>query len=71
MVHIYSGILLSHNKKCNNAIYSNMNRPRDCHTEWSKSDRERHISMILLIGGIFKECYKWTYLHKIEIESQM
>ena len=23
-----------------------MDRPRDCHTEWSKSDRERQISFI-------------------------
>ena len=26
-------------KEWNNAICSNMNGPRDCHTEWSKSDR--------------------------------
>ena len=42
MVHIYSGILLSQ-KELNNAICSYMNGPRDCHTEWSKSDRERQI----------------------------
>ena len=29
-------------KKWNNAICSNMDGPRDCHTEWSKSDRERN-----------------------------
>ena len=28
-------------KEQNNAICSNMDGPRDCHTEWSKSDRER------------------------------
>ena len=33
-------ILLSHLKEWNNAICSNMDGPRDCHTEWSKSDRE-------------------------------
>ena len=31
-------------KEQNNAICSNMNRPRDCHTKWSKSDREGQIS---------------------------
>ena len=31
-------------KKLNNTICSNMNGPRDCHTEWNKSDREREIS---------------------------
>ena len=55
VVHIYNGILLSHNKKCKNAIYSNMNRPRDCHPEWSESDKERQISVILLMGGILKK----------------
>ena len=31
-------------KEQNNAICSNMAEARDCHTEWSKSDRERQIS---------------------------
>ena len=44
VVHIYNGILLSHKKEQNNAIYSNTDGPRDCHTEWSKSDTERQIS---------------------------
>ena len=33
VVHIYSAILLSHKKEGNNAICSNMDGPRDCHTE--------------------------------------
>ena len=37
MVHIYNGILLSHKKEQNNAICSNMDGPRDCHTEWSQA----------------------------------
>ena len=41
MAHIYNGILLSHKKEWNNANCSNMDGPRDCHTEWSKLDRER------------------------------
>ena len=36
VVHIYNGILLSHKKEQNNAICSNMGRPRDYHTKWSK-----------------------------------
>ena len=39
VVHIYNGILLSH-KKWNNAIYRNMDGPRDYNSKWSKSDRE-------------------------------
>ena len=44
VVNIYNGILLSHKKEQNNAICSNMDGPRDYHTEWSKSDKERQIS---------------------------
>ena len=43
VVHIYNGILLSHKKEQSNAIYNNMDGPRDGHTEWSKSDTERQI----------------------------
>ena len=44
VVHICKEILLSHYKEWNSAICSNMDGPRDCHTEWSKSDREGEIS---------------------------
>ena len=44
VMHIYNGILSSHKKEWNNAICSNMDGPRDYHSEWSKSDRERQIS---------------------------
>ena len=43
VVHIYNGILLSHKKEWNNAIYSNMDGPRDYHTKQSKSEKERQI----------------------------
>ena len=43
MVHIYNGILLSHRKEQNNAICSKMDGPRDCHTERSKSEKEKQI----------------------------
>ena len=44
MVYLYNVILFSHEKKGNPAICSNMDRPRDCLTEWSNSDRGREIS---------------------------
>ena len=44
VVHIYKGMLLSHKKEWNNAIFSNMDGHRDFHTKWSKSDGERQIS---------------------------
>ena len=33
VIHVYNGILLSYKKELNNVIYSNVNGPRDCHTE--------------------------------------
>ena len=43
MVYLYNGILHSHKKEWSNAICSNMGGPRDCHTEWSKSEREKQV----------------------------
>ena len=57
VVHIYNGILLSHKREQNNAICSNMDGPRDCHTEWGKLDRERQISY-----GI---AYMWNLKKKV------
>ena len=33
VVHIHSGILFGHKKELNNAIFSNMDGPRDYHTK--------------------------------------
>ena len=41
MVHLYNGILISCKKEWNNAICSHIDGPRDCHTKWSESERER------------------------------
>ena len=35
MVHIYNGILLSHQKEWNWVSSSDVDEPRDCHTEWN------------------------------------
>ena len=43
MAHMYNGILLSHTMKWNCVICSEMNGPRDDHTKWCKSERERQI----------------------------
>ena len=48
-------------KEGNNAICSNMDGPRDCHTEWSKSYRERKISWHPLCVESKRKWYKWTY----------
>ena len=50
-------------KEWNNAICSNMDGPRDCHTEWSKSHREREISYdTAYMRNLKKKWYECTYL---------
>ena len=46
MAHIYNEILFSHKKKWNCAIYRDVNGLRDCHTDWSMSEREKQILYI-------------------------
>ena len=43
VVHTYNGILLSHKKERNWVICRDVDGPRDCHTEWSKSERKTNI----------------------------
>ena len=52
-VEYYSAI----KKEQNNAICSNMDGPRGCHTEWSKSDTERQIYDIVYMWNL-KKGYK-------------
>ena len=56
VAYLYNGILLSHKKEQNNAICSNMDGPRDCHTERSKSDTtdEHHIAYIWNLKKVYK-----------------
>ena len=44
--HINNGILLSHKKEYIWVSSSEVNEPRACYTEWSKSERENQISYI-------------------------
>ena len=39
-----------------------MDGPRDCHTEWSKSGRERQTSYDIAYMWNLKKRYKWTRL---------
>ena len=49
-------------KGWNNAIGSNMDEPRDDHTQWSRSDRERQMSYDFPYMWNLKKWYKWTCL---------
>ena len=44
VLHMYNGILPSHWKERNNTICCNVDGLWECHTEWSKSDREGETS---------------------------
>ena len=39
-----------------------MDGPRDCHTEWSKSEREKQISYVNAYMWNLKKWYRWSYL---------
>ena len=54
VAHIYKGILLRHNKEGKNAICSNMDRPRNCPTKRSESDRERQIYEIAKLWNLIE-----------------
>ena len=51
---VHNGKILSHKKECNNAIFHAMDGPRDCHTEWSKSDAERQVYDITYLWNLRK-----------------
>ena len=69
VVQIYNGILLSHKKEQNNAICSNMDGPRDYHTKWSKSERERQIPYgITYMWNLKYDTNELTY--EMETDSQ-
>ena len=67
--YIQNAILLSHKKEQNNAICSNMDGPRDYHTEWSQT--QRHISYAITYMWNLKKRGVNELIYKTEIESQM
>ena len=69
MVHIYNGILLSHQKEWNNAICGSMDGPRDYHTKWGKSDRETQIPYDITYMWNLKHDTK-ELIYKTERDSQ-
>ena len=62
VVHIYNGILLSHKKERNWVNCREVDGPRDCHTEWSKSEREKQILYINTYMWNLEKWYRWTGL---------
>ena len=68
-VHTYNGILISYKKECNNTICNNMDEPRDYHTKWSKSERERQIPYDITYMWNLKYDTK-ELIYKTETDSQ-
>ena len=54
MWYIYNLILFSHIKEWNNAIWSNIDGPRDYNTKWSKTNKDKYhiISLIFKLKKI-------------------
>ena len=49
-VHIHNGILLSHEKKQNCAIFRNIDRPRDCHPKCSEKEKNKYCILMHICG---------------------
>ena len=64
MWYIYTTVYYSAIKKWNNAICSNMDGPRNYHTKWSKSDRERQISYDITYMGNLKKMIQMNLFTK-------
>ena len=58
-IYIY-GILLRHKEEWNYAICRDMDGPRDCHTDWSKS--EKQILYINIYMWNLEKWYQWASL---------
>ena len=71
MVHIYNGILLSHIKEWNWVICRDVDGPKVCHTEWSKSEREKQISCINAYMWNLEKWYRWTGLQGRNIDTDV
>jgi len=65
VVHIYNGILLSHEKEWNNVACSDMRAPRHWHAEWSQIQKEKY-HMISFICRIWKEMTQMNLYTKQE-----
>ena len=69
VVHLQSGILLSHKGEWNDAICSNKDGPRDYHY-WSKWGEERQISYDIIYRMESKKNDTDELIYKTERDSQ-
>ena len=58
----YRWVYISHKKEWNWVICRDVDGPRDCHTKWSKSEREKQILYINAYMWSLEKWYRWTCL---------
>ena len=71
VVHIYNATLLNHKKEWNCIICRNVDGPRDCHTEWSKSERENQVWDMNTYMWNLEKWYRWSYLQNRNRETDV
>ena len=59
MCYIYNEIPASHKKEWHNTICGNADKPRDYHSKWGKSDKDRQVSDDI--------AYMWNLKKKLQI----
>ena len=52
-------------------LFADRDRPRDCHTEWSKSEREKQISYNISYMWNLEKWYRWTYLQSRDRDTEV
>ena len=50
VVHIYNGLLLSHEKECIWVSFNEVDELRACYTEWSKSEKGKYHVLTHIYG---------------------
>ena len=60
VLHIYTGILLSHKKEQIWVSCSEADEPRVCHIGWSKSEREKQMLFISVYIWNLEKWFWWT-----------
>ena len=62
VIHVYNEILLKNRKEKNWVICRDVDGLRNCHTEWSNSERENQTLYINAYMKNLEKWHKWTYL---------
>ena len=65
----HNGILLSHKREWNNAIYRNMDGTRDYHTKWSQKEKDKLLYDITYMWNLKYDTNE--PIHKKQTDSQL